>query len=204
MAVKYYRPQQKRNITLIPTKRFFILLAIIAAAVVAIILIVHFSGTDNTKENIVSENGMLQTVPATDDENQTGTGDTTTVTDQQDGTDNTAAGNTNDATSDGTNTEGTDNTGDGTTSYQDPNISGSEQPTSYELLKPESEGDAVTKLQERLIELKYMTDKATGYYGTVTEDAVYEFQKKNGLTADGIAGSETQTKLFSDSAVANE
>lgn len=72
----------------------------------------------------------------------------------------------------------------------------------YTLLKKGSRGNSVTQLQQRLISLHYLTGTADGIYGTGTESAVKAFQKANGLTADGIAGSATQKKLYSSSAKA--
>ena len=72
----------------------------------------------------------------------------------------------------------------------------------YTLLKKGSRGNSVTQLQQRLISLHYLTGSADGIYGTGTELAVKAFQKANGLTADGIAGSATQKKLYSSSAKA--
>ena len=72
----------------------------------------------------------------------------------------------------------------------------------YTLLKKGSRGNSVMQLQQRLISLHYLTGTADGIYGTGTESAVKAFQKANGLTADGIAGSATQKKLYSSSAKA--
>lgn len=58
----------------------------------------------------------------------------------------------------------------------------------------------VPTLQERLIELGYMSGKADGRYEGATEYAVRAFQKRNGLYVDGKAGEETLTKLYSASA----
>ena len=68
-------------------------------------------------------------------------------------------------------------------------------------LKLGSTGSEVTALQERLLKLGYLDyPKATGNYGTITKTAVIRFQQNNGLTADGIAGSLTQSRLFSSTA----
>jgi len=66
-------------------------------------------------------------------------------------------------------------------------------------LKVGANGPQVEKLQKRLVELNYLR-KATGYYGSDTEAAVRAFQKRNGLTVDGKAGSRTISVLMSDSA----
>ena len=65
-------------------------------------------------------------------------------------------------------------------------------------------GDAVIRLQERLAALKYYTGSVSGTCSRETVSAVKAFQKKNGLTADGLAGSSTQAKLYSDSALAKD
>ena len=53
-------------------------------------------------------------------------------------------------------------------------------------------------MQNRLIELGYLTDAADGTYGENTQRAVASFQKNNGLPETGIADSATQEKLYSD------
>ncbi|MDO5436263.1 MAG: peptidoglycan-binding protein [Clostridia bacterium] len=68
----------------------------------------------------------------------------------------------------------------------------------YHILNTKTRGDNVRKLQERLIELGYLTGKADGVYGNQTRKAVMEFQRYNGLTRDGVAGKITQTHLFED------
>ena len=69
-------------------------------------------------------------------------------------------------------------------------------------LKKGDTGASVTQLQERLIELGYLSGKADGTYGDKTEEAVKDFQKNNGLTADGTAGEATQKLLFGGDAKA--
>ena len=66
-----------------------------------------------------------------------------------------------------------------------------------------SQGEKVWKLQERLQALGYYTDAVDGQFGQGTRDAVIAFQKKNGLEADGYAGEETQSVLYSEDAVPN-
>lgn len=68
----------------------------------------------------------------------------------------------------------------------------------YKNLRKGDRGDNVKKLQERLIELGYLTGKADGAYGNQTRKAVLLFQYHNGLTRDGVAGKATQTVLFED------
>lgn len=67
----------------------------------------------------------------------------------------------------------------------------------YETLRKGSKGDEVKKLQEALIALGYLDDGgADGDYGNGTVAAVKEFQKDNGLTADGHAGQQTLSTLY--------
>lgn len=60
------------------------------------------------------------------------------------------------------------------------------------LLKIGSKGDDVKKLQEKLCL------QSDGIFGAGTEKAVKTWQAENGLTADGIVGSATWSKLFAD------
>ena len=62
-------------------------------------------------------------------------------------------------------------------------------------------GELVAQLQARLAELGFYNAKVSGGYYKVTKAAVKAFQTHNGLSADGIAGRETQEMLFSSSAV---
>ena len=59
------------------------------------------------------------------------------------------------------------------------------------LSKMGSTGSEVSKIQSRLKEWGYYDGAVDGIYGIKTRDAVIKFQKKNGLTPDGIAGSKT-------------
>ena len=51
--------------------------------------------------------------------------------------------------------------------------------------------------QQRLVELGYYSGMVDGKYSTATQSAVTEFQSRNGLTADGAAGSGTGDMLAS-------
>ena len=66
-------------------------------------------------------------------------------------------------------------------------------------LKVGSKGSDVKTLQNKLIELGYLSGKADGVYGNKTAEAVRAFQKANKLTADGVAGTKTLSKLSSAS-----
>ncbi len=61
------------------------------------------------------------------------------------------------------------------------------------------EGGDIEELQLQLIDLGYMKH-ATGYYGDETTAAIKEFQSRNGLSADGLAGEATISTLYSDGA----
>ncbi len=71
----------------------------------------------------------------------------------------------------------------------------------YPVLKLGSTGQDVFDLQTRLAELRYYEGQIDGKYSTETQTAVREFQEKNGLAADGIAGRSTQDLVYSTRAV---
>jgi peptidoglycan hydrolase-like protein with peptidoglycan-binding domain len=56
-------------------------------------------------------------------------------------------------------------------------------------------GAAVTDLQEDLRAAGFFNQEATGFFGSITEESVKDFQRSKGLSADGIAGSETLQAL---------
>lgn len=62
-------------------------------------------------------------------------------------------------------------------------------------------GDDVRTVQQKLKELGYYTGSVDGVYGSGSIAAVKAFQKNNGLTADGLAGTRTFQVLFSSSPV---
>lgn len=55
--------------------------------------------------------------------------------------------------------------------------------------------EQIKRMQQALIGLGYLSDKADGAYGSKTREAVRQYQKAYGLTADGSAGSKTMTSL---------
>ena len=59
------------------------------------------------------------------------------------------------------------------------------------LSKYGSRGSEVTQIQTKLKRWGYYTGNIDGIYGTQTVNAVKYFQRKNGLTVDGIAGPAT-------------
>lgn len=65
------------------------------------------------------------------------------------------------------------------------------------LLKLGSRGSEVKTIQTELKNLGYFSySKATGYYGSITKNAVKRFQKAYGLSADGIVGKKTYSALM--------
>lgn len=73
------------------------------------------------------------------------------------------------------------------------NSSTTSSPTSsgYKTLSSGSCGNVVKELQEKLNSLGCSCGNADGDFGAKTANAVREFQRKNGLTVDGIAGPKT-------------
>lgn len=63
------------------------------------------------------------------------------------------------------------------------------------LSKQGSTGAEVTEIQTKLKEQGYYNGNIDGIYGSGTKNAVIAFQKDNGLSADGIAGTQTLSKL---------
>ena len=76
------------------------------------------------------------------------------------------------------------------------------QYASADLYKRGSSGDTVREIQTRLKNWGYYSGAVDGVYGSGTEEAVRLFQRKNGLSVDGVAGSDTLKTLYSDSAKA--
>lgn len=58
-----------------------------------------------------------------------------------------------------------------------------------------SRGTEVRNIQSRLKSWGYYSGSVDGIYGTATKNAVITFQKKHGLTPDGIAGPKTLEKI---------
>ena len=63
-----------------------------------------------------------------------------------------------------------------------------------------STGSEVRRLQQKLKDLGYLSGSVDGSFGVATQAAVIAFQKNNNLTADGKAGTATQSKLYSGTA----
>lgn len=59
------------------------------------------------------------------------------------------------------------------------------------VLKQGSRGDLVKQVQTKLIRWGYMSGKADGIFGSKTKEGVKYFQRKNGLSVDGVVGTKT-------------
>ena len=71
---------------------------------------------------------------------------------------------------------------------------------SYRTLRSGASGQDVTALQQALRNLSYSVE-VTGTYDTQTRSAVRAFQKRNGLSVDGVAGQKTQARLYTAGAL---
>lgn len=63
------------------------------------------------------------------------------------------------------------------------------------VLKKGSSGETVKTIQTKLKRWGYYTGSVDGIYGSGTVSAVKYFQRKNGLTADGIVGAKTAAAM---------
>lgn len=63
------------------------------------------------------------------------------------------------------------------------------------VLKQGSTGTLVKTMQTKLINWGYLSGKADGIFGSKTKAAVIYFQRRNGLTPDGIVGTKTAQAL---------
>jgi len=68
-----------------------------------------------------------------------------------------------------------------------------------QLYKIGDRGAEVQKIQEALKNLGYFNHEVTGYYGSVTKNAVIKFQASKGLSQDGIVGEKTMQLLLASS-----
>jgi N-acetylmuramoyl-L-alanine amidase len=72
--------------------------------------------------------------------------------------------------------------------------------TTYPLLRYGSRGTAVVKLQQALKTQGYLNGSADGIYGSMTRGSVLKFQSAKKISVDGIAGNQTQTILYAQTA----
>jgi len=82
-----------------------------------------------------------------------------------------------------------------------PKATAAPTPQGPRTLKKGMNGEDVRKLQQALIDLGYLSDKADGAFGSNTHSAVVMFQAVNNLSADGLAGVKTQNLLYSGHAL---
>lgn len=69
-------------------------------------------------------------------------------------------------------------------------------------LKLGDESYRVAQIQSRLQELGYYRGASvTDSFGTMTQQAVYNFQKAHGMTMDGVCDKETQDAIFAEDAI---
>ena len=74
-------------------------------------------------------------------------------------------------------------------------VESAEEAASSDSLRPGDSGSRVKSLQQSLKNLGLYTGSVDGVYGSGTVQAVKAFQKKKGLTQDGVAGSKTLAAL---------
>lgn len=65
----------------------------------------------------------------------------------------------------------------------------------YLNLRQGDRGEAVAWLQQRLIDLNYLSGEADGIFGAQTKEALTRFQSAGALDADGIAGRDVMARL---------
>ena len=58
-----------------------------------------------------------------------------------------------------------------------------------------SRGEQVSQVQRKLKQWGYYSGAVDGVFGQATYNAVVSFQKKNGLTADGVVGAQTAAAM---------
>ncbi|UZW65069.1 peptidoglycan-binding protein [Priestia flexa] len=73
--------------------------------------------------------------------------------------------------------------------------SGSTSTGTSSILRPGMSGSSVSSLQQKLKNKGYFSANVTGYYGSITTSAVRSFQRANGLSADGIAGTSYDEQI---------
>ncbi len=87
--------------------------------------------------------------------------------------------------------------------YSSSAISATKKSSTFIILRVGDYGEEVLEMKQALISLGYPATSGTNIFDDQTRDAVLLFQKYNGLKADGVAGEETQSKLYSGTAIRN-
>lgn len=72
------------------------------------------------------------------------------------------------------------------------------------VIKQGSRGDTVKTIQRKLKRWGYYSGNVDGIFGSATKKAVKYFQRKNGLTADGIVGKKTLAALGMSTSLAGQ
>ena len=67
----------------------------------------------------------------------------------------------------------------------------------YSTITYGSSGEDVVRLQQRLIELGYLSGSADGVFGDMTARAIRDFEQSNGATPTGVATDRKSTRLNS-------
>jgi peptidoglycan hydrolase-like protein with peptidoglycan-binding domain len=75
-------------------------------------------------------------------------------------------------------------------------LAASTAPRTSQSYRRGSYGDAVKRIQQRLIALGHLGGQADGRFGPVTETAARAFQKKYGLAVDGVIGPRSLARLY--------
>ena len=83
----------------------------------------------------------------------------------------------------------------GHTVYATNEIFDAETTTGAAVLRQGAKGGEVKEVQRRLKQWGYYNGSVDGVFGAGTRAAVIKFQKKNGLTADGVVGAATYKAL---------
>ena len=84
--------------------------------------------------------------------------------------------------------------------HRNPLTEGITDTSMYTELSKGNKGNDVKVLQQRLVDLKYLSSKVDGQYGNQTKTAIEKFQSACNLEVTGIADPMTQAILFSDNA----
>ena len=64
------------------------------------------------------------------------------------------------------------------------------------MMRQGANGNLTRLLQEKLNKLTYNTNGIDGIYGSTTRNAVFNYQKNHGLSADGICGKDTWREII--------
>lgn len=83
----------------------------------------------------------------------------------------------------------------GLTLFLSPSLNGEDNAIEAGVVKRGDSGATVKSIQTRLKNWGYYSGSVDGIYGSQTVNAVKRFQRKNGLTADGIVGKATASKI---------